>query len=145
MERISFFQSTNDVFNWRSANASAGYSTPGYINSNTRPDIQINDNEVQVAPEIFSAGSVTDDYVQVSYQFEESGQVANVKIYNQQGRAIKEIFNNETIGYKGSFRWDGDCDNGTKARNGYYLVWFEVFNPNGKVKTFRKRVIVASR
>jgi len=145
LERISFSQPANNAENWRSANASAGYATPGYINSNSRPDILLEGDEVKITPEIFSAGSVGNDFVQVSYQFEESGLVANAKIYDQQGRAIKEIYNNETISYQGSFRWDGDCDNGTKARNGYYLVWFETFNSGGKVKTFRKRVIVASR
>jgi len=139
-------QPTNEASNWRSANSSAGYATPGYINSNTRPDVLIDDNEVEVTPEIFSAGSGgANDFVQVRYQFEKSGQVANAKIYDQQGRVIKAIYNNETIGHTGSFRWDGDCDNGSKARDGYYLVWFEVFNSEGNVKTFRKRLIVASR
>lgn len=144
LERISFTQPTNDAANWRSATAVAGFATPGFINSNTRPDQQTN-AEVQVSPEIFSMQVPGNDFAQIQYRFEESGYVANVKIYDQQGRAIKEIVNNGTIGYDGAFRWDGDRDDGTKAKSGYYLVWFEAFNTNGLLKTFRKRVIIASR
>jgi hypothetical protein len=144
LERISFTQPTNNAANWRSATAAAGFATPGFINSNTRPDQQTN-AQVQVSPEIFSMQVPGNDFAQIQYQFEESGYVANVKIYDQQGRAIKEIVNNSTIGQDGAFRWDGDRDDGTKAKSGYYLVWFEAFNTNGSLKTFRKRVIIASR
>ncbi len=144
LERISFTQPTNDAANWRSATAAAGFATPGFINSNSRSDQQTN-AQVQVSPEIFSMQVPGNDFAQIQFQFEESGYVANVKIYDQQGRAIKEIVNNGTIGQDGAFRWDGDRDDGTKAKSGYYLVWFEAFNTNGSLKTFRKRVIIASR
>jgi len=58
---------------------------------------------------------------------------------------IKTIANNETLGFEGFYRWDGDRDDGTKSRTGYYIVWFEAFNADGSVKTFRKRVVIATR
>ena len=146
LERISLTQPTHDVANWRSATAASGFATPGFINSNTRPEALTVSGEVQVLPEIFSIEMPGNDFAQIQYKFEESGYVANVKIYDQQGRAIKEIVNNGTIGYDGVFRWEGDRDDGTKAKSGYYLVWFEAFSTgSGTVKTFRKRVILASR
>ena len=146
LERISLTQPTHDAANWRSATAASGFATPGFINSNTRPEAFTVSGEVQVLPEIFSIEMPGNDFAQIQYKFEESGYVANVKIYDQQGRAIKEIVNNGTIGYDGVFRWEGDRDDGTKAKSGYYLVWFEAFSTSsGTVKTFRKRVILASR
>jgi flagellar hook assembly protein FlgD len=68
-----------------------------------------------------------------------------VKILDAQGREVKQLVNNSTLGTTGFFRWDGDMNNGSLARTGYYIVWMEVFNANGKVDVFRKRVIVASR
>jgi hypothetical protein len=38
LERISFDELTNNPDNWKSANGSAGYATPGYINSNVQSE-----------------------------------------------------------------------------------------------------------
>jgi flagellar hook assembly protein FlgD len=71
--------------------------------------------------------------------------VANVKILDQAGRLIKTIANNETLGFEGFYRWEGDTNDGGKARLGYYIVWFEVFDLSGNVRTFQKRVVIAGR
>ena len=85
------------------------------------------------------------NYTKINYNFDQGGYVANVKIYDAQGRTIKQLADNEILGTEGFFRWDGDADNGSKARVGYYVVAFEVFNDRGVVKTFRKRVVVATK
>ena len=66
-----------------------------------------------------------------------------MKIADQQGRVIKELANNETLGIDGFFRWDGDREDGTRARMGYYFVWVELFQLDGQVRTYRKRVVIA--
>jgi hypothetical protein len=142
LERISFAQPTNSSANWKSANANVGFATPGFINSNTRPENLIDENAVVIAPEIFSPSLPGQDFAQINYRFDQSGLSANVRIMDQQGRMIREIANNETLGFDGFFRWDGDRDDGSKARMGYYFVWFEVFGLDGMVSTFRKRVVV---
>ncbi len=142
LERISSSQLTNNADNWKSANSSIGYATPGYINSNSRPENVIDENAVQVEPEIFSPNVPGQDFAKINYRFDQSALAANIKIVDHQGRLIKEVANNETLGYEGFFRWDGDRDDGNKARMGYYFVWFETFDLSGTVKTYRKRVIV---
>ncbi|MEP2669928.1 MAG: lamin tail domain-containing protein [Cyclobacteriaceae bacterium] len=145
LERISFSSITNARDNWASASSNAGFATPGYANSNFRPDPTIDIGKVEVNPPIFTPSSGNSDFSQISFQFDQPGFVANVKILDHQGRLIKTVANNEVLSYSGSFRWDGDTEDGNKARAGYYLVWFEVFNSSGSVQTYRKRVIVASR
>jgi flagellar hook assembly protein FlgD len=76
------------------------------------------------------------------FRFDQSALAANIKIVDHQGRLIKEIANNETLAFEGFYRWDGDRDDGSKARMGYYFVWFEVFALDGMVMTYRKRVVV---
>ena len=68
--------------------------------------------------------------------------MANVKIFDQEGRAIKELAHNELLGTEGFFRWDGDQDNGSRARMGYYMIWFEIFDADGMLKTFKKWVAI---
>jgi hypothetical protein len=145
LERISVTQSTHEPDNWKSANSSSGFATPGYLNSNSRPESFANDNSILIEPEVFSPQQPGQDFAKINYRFDQSGMIANVKIMDQQGRIIKTIANNETLGFEGFLRWDGDRDDGTKARIGYYIIWFELYDLNGAVNTIRKRVVVAAR
>lgn len=145
LERISFSSKANPRENWTSANSSTGFATPGYINSNSRAEQTVDVGEIEVNPPIFAPSLGGSDFSQINFQFDQSGFVANVKILDHLGRLIKTLANNEVLSYTGSFRWDGDNEDGSKARAGYYVVWFEVFNPLGSVQTFRKRVIIAAR
>jgi Lamin Tail Domain/Bacterial Ig-like domain len=142
LERIFLTEPTNLADNWKSANSASGYATPGYLNSNSRPENPIDENAVRIEPEIFAPTVPGQNFAQISYRFDQSALAANIKIVDQQGRLIKEVANNETLGYEGFFRWDGDRDDGSKAKMGYYFVWFEVFDLDGIVKTYRKRVVV---
>jgi len=145
LERISVFGSSNDKENWTSASATAGFATPGFVNSNFRAKEVATQGQISIEPPIFSPQSGGLDFSLINFKFDQSGFVANVKIFDQQGRLIKTIANNETLGFEGFFRWDGDLEEGGKARAGYYFVWFEVFNVDGTVKTFRERVVIAAR
>lgn len=145
LERITFNASTNDPQNWSSASSIAGYATPGYLNSSARNENVIPEESVKVDPEIFVPIAGQPDFTQIKYNFDQGNYVGNVKILDTQGHEIKRLANNEVLSMQGSFRWDGDRDNGGKARVGYYVVRFEIFDLNGMVKTFHKRVIVATK
>ncbi len=142
LERISIKHPTQDESNWKSTGSISGFATPGYLNSNARPETAIDESSVVIEPEVFSPDSGI-AFAKINFRFDQSSFIANVKIFDQQGRLIKTIANNETLPYEGFFRWDGDREDGSKARFGYYVVWFEVFDPSGFIKTFRKRVVVA--
>ncbi len=144
LERIADFAPTQERSNWISASSLGGFATPGAVNSQRRLSEQ-GMQEVEVLPEIFSPGAAAFEFVQIGYRFEQPGRVANVAILNHQGVIVKRICNNELLGNDGFLRWDGDQDNGAKARAGYYVVWFETFQQDGEVFTYRKRVVIAGR
>ncbi len=143
LERISFNAPTNENSNWKSANASAGFATPGYLNSNARPESNVNPNAVSIQPEIFSPSTPGMDFTKINFRFDQSGMVANIKVLDAQGRLIKTVANNETLADVGYYRWDGDRDDGSHARFGYYIVWFEVFDNSGSTQVFRKRAVIS--
>jgi len=145
LERISVYQPTTENQNWKSASSIVGFATPGYLNSNARSENEIPDESVKVNPEVFVPITGQPDFTQIHFAFDQGGYVANVKIIDSQGHLVRELANNEVLGTEGFLRWDGDRDDGNKARVGYYMVWFEVFNAKGAVKTFRKRVVVAGK
>jgi hypothetical protein len=144
LERISFSEATNDPANWRSAGSVAGFATPGFVNSNSRVEFAT-DGEVTVEPEAFSPLESPHDFVLIHYNFEMGGYVANVDIVDAYGRMIYNLANNELLGTSGFFRWDGNDANGLKARVGYYMVRFEVFDATGVVRLFKRRLAIASR
>lgn len=144
LERIDYTRGTQLRDNWISASSHEGYATPGRANSQHRNAAGGNEN-VDVIPTIFCPGTSPADFVQIHYCFDLSGGVANIKVYNHGGSVIKSIAENAWLGHKGFFRWDGDRSDGQRAAAGYYFIWFEWFDANGRVETYRKRVIVAAR
>jgi len=143
LERIALTTS-NASQNWKSASTASGYATPGYLNSNSRSD-PTPKKSIQVEPEAFIPAYGQPDFVMIYYEFDNGGYVANVKVLDAHGHRVKQLAISEILGTKGAFRWDGDRDDGTKARVGYYMIWFEVFDDTGEVRTFFNRVVVATR
>ncbi|HEY5744970.1 MAG TPA: lamin tail domain-containing protein, partial [Chryseolinea sp.] len=145
LERISFDVPAYVPTNWKSASSTIGFATPGYVNSSAVPSLLWDESAVQVTPPVFVPSLGQPDFTQIHYAFEQGGLVANVNVFDLQGHRIKTIANNEILGTEGFFRWEGDRDSGDKARIGPYMVWFEIFDGEGNVKTFRKEVVVASK
>ncbi len=145
LERISFTEDSNKSTTWRSGVAATGFATPGYANANMLGTAGFMDEAVRMEPEIFEPTYGQPNVARIHYKFDQPGLIANAKIYDVQGREIKNITNNEVLASEGFFTWDGDTNDGTKARIGYYTLWFEVFDTSGIVKTFRKRIVVAGK
>ena len=105
----------------------------------------MHDDGVVVSPVIFAPGTEWNEFVQIQFRFDQAGWVANVAVFDQAGRLLRTIASNEIIGPEGFFRWDGERDDGSRVRSGYYVIKFEIFRDDGSVKSFLKRVIAASR
>ena len=144
LERIDFLAPSQIKANWVSAGSLWGFATPGLPNSHQRSGGK-GDSHVSVVPEIFSPGSTTADFVQIHYRFDRPGSGSTVRIYSQQGLPVKELASHATLGSEGFLRWDGDREDGSRAAAGYYVLWFECFDPTGYVETIRKRIILAAR
>lgn len=145
LERINFTRPTNETQNWKSASSLAGFATPGYLNSNSKADLTLSEESIRIEPEVFIPIMGQPDFTQIHYKFNQGGYVGNIKVFDERGHLIKRIANNEVLGTEGILRWDGDRDDGNKARIGYYMIWIEVFDATGIARTYRKRVGIASR
>jgi hypothetical protein len=144
LERIDYNRPSNDESNWHSAAEAVGFATPGYENSQYLT-AEIGD-EITLSPETFSPDNDGyDDVLNISYQFTEPGNVANVIIYDSKGRLIKNLVLNEYLGTQGTFSWDGIDENNEKAAIGIYIVYAEILNVNGDVKKYKKPCVVAGR
>ena len=70
--------------------------------------------------------------------------MATIKVFDSEGRPVKNILNNEMIGNSGNSIWDGTSEDGFRLNTGMYIIWMEVFSENGNAERFKK-VAVLSR
>ena len=145
LERIDYDRPSNDITNWHSAAEAIGFATPGFENSQHLKAIK-DKGEVVVWPKTFSPDNDgVDDVVTISYDFSTEGNVANVIIYDAKGRLVKRLIQNELLGRVGVFSWDGINDANEIGLIGIYVIFVEVFNVNGSVKSFKKTVVLAGK
>jgi hypothetical protein len=146
LERIDFNRTTQDATNWHSAAETAGFATPTKQNSEFNPG-GADDGAVTITEQIFSPdGDGFNDVVNIDYTFTDPGYVANITIYDSRGRLVRTLVHGELLGTeKGTYSWDGTMDDRTKARVGAYVVYFEVYAADGKVKKYKRSCVLAAK
>ena len=96
--------------------------------------------------QVFSPdGDGFEDILMIDYNLDALGYVAKVMVFDAQGNFVKTLVDNELFGQTGSLKWDGSREDGQKARIGIYVLHFEVFNPSGIVKRYKKTCVVAGK
>jgi hypothetical protein len=143
LERLNAAGLSLDRHNWKSA-STAVRATPGHINSNAIRGNSLNETIV-VSPEVFIPSVGQPGFTTITYKFDRPGYIGSLSVFDSNGNEVKTIARNELLTAEGFFRWDGDRDDGTKARIGSYLIYLEVFDETGAVKTYRRRVVVSTR
>src|SRR4030095_1688382 len=120
LERINFDSPTQDSLNWHSAASTVGYGTPSYKNSQyTEQNIG---DEVTLSPQVFSPDEDGfNDLLSINYSFNAAGYTANVKIYDAEGREVRDLAHNLLLSQSGMFTWDGVTDKNEKALLGMYI------------------------
>ena len=145
LERIDYNAATQNEENWHSAATSVGYGTPTYKNSQYRLDLQVQ-GEITVTPEIVSPDNDgMDDFATIDYRFPSPGYVANITIFDANGRPVRYLQRNALCGIKGNFRWDGLGEKFQKLPVGIYIIFTDVFNLDGKKKQFKNTIVLARR
>ncbi len=145
LERIDYNAPTQNPDNWHSAATNTGYGTPTYKNSQYRLDLQVQ-GEITVTPEIVSPDNDgMDDFATIDYSFPSPGYVANISIFDANGRAVLYLQRNALCGIKGNFRWDGLGERFQKLPVGIYIIFTEVFNLDGKKKQFKNTIVLARK
>jgi hypothetical protein len=145
LERINFDRPTNDKSNWHSAAEDVGFATPAYENSQFGSFEHI-DEQITVSPEIFSPDNDGyNDVLNIDYEFNIPGYVANILIYDARGRLIIDLVRNELLGTKGCFSWDGIDRDNAKAPIGIYIIYIEIFDLEGNVKYYKKAAVLGGK
>jgi len=143
LERIDPDGVSQEATNWHSAASTAGYGTPTYKNSQYKLLQSINAT-IEITPKVFSPDNDgRDDIATIQYKTTEPGYVANITIYDANGRPVRNLVKNATLGLQGYWIWDGLDDKKLKLPVGTYIVFTEIFNLNGKKEMFKNVVVLA--
>ena len=142
LERGSPDQRSDDPNNWYSASESAGYATPGKPNSQKSPaGIR---HGLSVFPNIIAGNSNRfPAYASILFRVSQPGTAGSVSIFNAQGHKVKSIANNTLLPVSGSFQWDGTNNRGMLVPFGYYIVQFQLLEPNGQKRQLTQTLVVA--
>jgi len=133
-ERIDYDEPASDSNNWwRSVDSSGG--TPGRQNSvKTAFGSSI---EIQIKPNPFSPDDDGfDDQAEIQFKIP-LGVELSMKIYDRKGRLVRTLFEDQAS-VSGKVTWDGRKDDGSKVRNGIYVLLVET---KGKAREVKKETI----
>ncbi len=145
LERIDYYAATQQEGNWHSAATSVGYGTPTYKNSQYGGDQELK-GEITLTPDIVSPDNDgMDDFATVGYSFPSPGYVANITVFDANGRVVRYLQRNALCGIKGMYRWDGLGEKNQRLPAGIYIFYTEVFNLDGKKKQFKNVIVLARR
>jgi len=145
LERISYDGPSDNPNNWQSAASTAGFTTPGKVNSqffqgNTAGDV------VTVDPQVFDPGNNGFyDFTTIKCRFPSSGNMANIQILDATGRRIRTIVSHKSIGTEEDFKWEGINEQGQEVRMGPYIVFVEIYISSGARNIYRRKVVVGNR
>lgn len=145
LERIDPEGASQNADNWHSAASTAGFGTPGYINSQFK-NLQSIGATIEVTPKIFSPDNDGfNDIATIQYNVTEPGYVANITIFDAAGRPVRNLVRNGILSTSGFWNWDGLDDKGLKLPVGAYILFTEIFNLQGKKDRFKNAVVLARK
>lgn len=134
LEKINPDSKSTDSTNWQSAAEKRGFATPAQRNSQYR--------DLQATPSVSAAFWLEkdsfspdddgfEDALLIRYKLEKKGGVANVQVFDSNGRFVKSLAVNELLGTEGVLRWQGERADGTKAVVGIYILVLDLTFSDG--------------
>lgn len=148
LERLDPGGPTNAASNWTSASA----AVTGLPGTPTLPNSQ----RLSASPS--ASGLITlsanrlspdadgyEDFLDIRYDLPRAGFFAAMTVFDSEGIPVKRLARQELIGTEGNLRWDGDLDGSGSARPGIYVLFFELFAPDGATERLKKTVAVVGK
>jgi hypothetical protein len=146
LERLSVKGETNDPANWHSASSLVGFATPGYENS--QPEVIENPDNVSVLlnPDAISPnGDGFNDEMGIEFHLDKPGYLANVFVFDINGREIWRLLNNDLTGNSSKIIYNGTIDNGKRLPMGFYILYSELVHPDGVKRIFKQSFLVTDK
>lgn len=151
LEKINPNLPSMQASSWQSAAQTVGFATPAQQNSqffsiDTPSVSRVSKTVFELEKKSFSPdGDGFDDFLRLNYRFDKTGYSATIRIFDDKGRLVKTLINNELLNTEGFLNWEGDTDEGLKIRIGIYIVFIEWISPQGQVERMKLACVVSGR
>lgn len=145
LERINPSLNANDPLNWSTAVNLEG-ATPGKQNSIFTDNLN-RESKISVSPNPFSPDNDGyEDHALINYNLTQPVAQVRIKIFDNKGRMVRTVLNNQPSGSTGSAIFDGLDDEGRALRIGIYIIFLEALNDSsGVVETLKTTIVVARK
>lgn len=142
LEKINPVLASENISNWHSAAENCGYATPGYRNSeflNADPG----GSEVTLSSSVFTPDDDgKEDVLLMQFKLDVPGYLVNVSIFDAGGNRIRCLAGNRMLSAEDVLIWDGRDEKNQKASIGIYILFFELFRPEGTVLRLKKTCVL---
>lgn len=146
LERLNYNRASADASNWHSAARNVGFGTPGYKNSQFTLNVAVDTELFSTYPRIFSPDNDgINDVANITYSLEKPGFTANINVYDSRGRLSRTLYRSELLATEGILTWDGTTDDNLKADMGVYIIFIELFDPEGNVRNHKVTTVLGGK
>jgi hypothetical protein len=145
LEKTDPYASSESPVSWHSATESSGWATPGGINSlyvempSTGDDVSF--SSTRISPD----GDGNEDLLEIRFSLKGISNVVSIVVFDETGSYLKKIAQNMLAGPETILTWDGTSDDGSYVRSGIYILLINIFDENGKTRTWKKVCTVIRR
>ncbi len=117
--------------------------TPGRQNSVYFAPMEGNSTELTATPEVFSPdGDGFEDFCEISVRLPVPYARINLRIFDTNGRLVKFLVRNDTVGWSSAYIWDGRWEDDKMGRIGVYILHLEVISESFKSRNEARKVVV---
>jgi hypothetical protein len=138
LEKIRPELLSDESTSWHSASESAGWGTPGKVNSvfsgTTTGGDMIRLSSATITPD----NNGYEDVLLIDFDLSGAGNVVTVTIYDERGGFVRRIAENFLAGERASLVWDATAGDGSLVRRGIYIIFIELFDAAGKKDSWKK-------
>jgi hypothetical protein len=128
-----------NISNWKSASESAGWGTPGAVNSVCNELAGEGDEEVSFSStKISPDNDGNEDFLEIKFKLQGTGNVVSISIFDEAGNYIRKLASNLVTGGESGISWDGTAADGTIVRTGIYVILITTYNDSGKIQKWKK-------
>jgi hypothetical protein len=141
LERINPHLPGSYNSNWASAAQTVNFSSPAQKNSQHKIG-SAQSGMFSCLQSYFSPDSDGwDELLTFQYQTGEAQWVADLFIYDLQGKLVKEVCKSKLLASNGELHWAGDTNQGTRANIGNYIAFWSCTSSKGEIE--QQKIVVS--
>ena len=87
-----------------------------------------------------------EDFSEINFKLPFNNAQIRIKIFDDKGRLVRTLINNQSVSAEGAIIFDGLNDNGHPLKIGMYIVFLEAVDYNsGKIFALKDVIVVARK